>query len=79
MKTFKNVKNKQSNLIASVKTPNIGFINKYIINSGIKGGYSVLVNCQSLLSNIFPLAPPPRLFFFIKYRRNRLLRVSFVE
>ena len=31
-------KNKQSNLIASVKTPNIGFINKYIINSGIKGG-----------------------------------------
>ena len=31
-------KNKQSNLIASVKTQNIGFINKYIINSGIKGG-----------------------------------------
>ena len=45
-------KNKQSNLIASVKTPNIGFINKYryIINSGIRGGgYSVLVNYQSLL------------------------------
>ena len=37
------------------------------------GGYSVLVNYQSLLSNIFPLAPP-QLFFFIKYRRNRLLR-----
>ena len=31
-------KNKQSNLIASVKTPNLGFINKYIINSGKKGG-----------------------------------------
>ena len=31
-------KNKQSNLIAGVKTPNIGFINKYVINSGIKGG-----------------------------------------
>ena len=30
--------NKQSNLIANVKTPNIGFINKYIINSGIRGG-----------------------------------------
>ena len=30
-------KNKQSKLIASVKTPNIGFINKYIINSGIRG------------------------------------------
>ena len=29
-------KNKQSNLIANVKTPNIGFINKYIINSGIR-------------------------------------------
>ena len=31
-------KNKQSTLIANVKTPNIGFINKYNINSGIKGG-----------------------------------------
>ena len=31
-------KNKQSNLIASGKTPNIDLINKYIINSGIKGG-----------------------------------------
>ena len=56
-------KNKQSNLIASVKTPDIGFINKYIINSGNKvGGYSVLVNYQSLLSNIFPLAPHPIIF-----------------
>ena len=57
--------NKQSNLIANVKTPNIGFINKYIINSGIRvggGGYSVLVNYQSLLSNIFPLALPPIIF-----------------
>ena len=79
MKTLKIAKNKQSNLIASVKTPNIGFIKKYIINSGIKGGYSVLVNCQSLLSNIFPLVPLPQLFFFMKYRRNRLLRVTFVE
>ena len=72
--------NKQSNLIANVKTPNIGFINKYIINSGIRvgGGYSMLVNYQSLLSNIFPLALP-QLFFVIKHRRNRLLRVSFIE
>ena len=31
-------KNKQLNLIASVKTPNIGFIYKYFINSGIRGG-----------------------------------------
>ena len=62
-------KNKQSNLIASVKTSNIVFINKYIINSGIKkrgggGGYTVLVNYQSLLSNIFPLAPTPIIFLY---------------
>ena len=60
---------------------NIGFINKYIINSGIGdggGGYSVLGNYKSLLSNISPLAPP-LLFFSIKYKQNRLLRVSFVE
>ena len=31
-------KNKQSNLIANVKMPNISFINKYIINSEKKGG-----------------------------------------
>ena len=37
-------KNKQSNLIASVKTPNIGFINKYIINSGIQGGRGELLS-----------------------------------
>ena len=74
-------KNKQSNLIASVKTPNIGFINKYVINSEIKerGGYSVLINYQSYLSDLFPLASSPQLFSFIKYRRNRLLRVSFIE
>ena len=31
-------KNNYSDLIASVKSLNIGFINKYIINSGIGGG-----------------------------------------
>ena len=36
-------KNKQLNKIASVKMLSIGFINKYIINSGIGGGFSVLV------------------------------------
>ena len=45
MKTLKNAENKQSNLIASVKTPNIGFINKYIINSGIKGGKGGAIQC----------------------------------
>ena len=41
----------------------------------------MLVNYQSLLSNIFSLAPQPQpqLFFFVKYRRNRLLHVSFIE
>ena len=54
------VKNKQSNLIASVKMLNISVIDKYTINKGIgEGGYSVLVNYQSFLSNLFSLAPPP--------------------
>ena len=57
-------KNKQSNSIASVKTPNIGFLYKYNINLEIRGegGYSALVDYQSLFSNIFPLAPPPNYF-----------------
>ena len=38
METLKIAKNKQSNLIASAKMLNIGFINKYIINSGRGGG-----------------------------------------
>ena len=72
-------KNKQLNLIAIVKMLNIGFINKHIINLGIGGGgYSVLLNYHSLASKIFSLVPS-QLFFSIKYRRNRLLRVSFLE
>ena len=63
-------KTKQSDLIASVKRPNIGFINKYIINSEIRGGgrelFGLLVTYQSLLVNIFSLAPP-KLFFSVKY------------
>ena len=59
-------KNKQSNLIANVKMPNIGFISTNILQTQKEirggGGYSVLVNYQSLLSNIFPLAPPPNYF-----------------
>ena len=68
-------KTKQLNLIAIVKMLNIGFINKHIINLGI-GGYLVLLNYHSLASKFFSLAPS-QLFFSIKYRRNRLLRVSF--
>ena len=72
-------KNKQSDLIVSVKMLNIGFINKHIINLGIGeggGGYSVLLNYQSLTSKFFSLVSS-QLVFSIKYRRNRLLRVSF--
>ena len=60
-------KTKQSDLIASVKRPSIGFINKYIINSEISEGgegYSVLVTYQSLFINIFPLAPPKLLLLY---------------
>ena len=38
-------KNKQSNLIASIKMLNFGFINKYTVNSGMGDrGYSVSNN-----------------------------------
>ena len=47
--------NKQSNLIASVEMLNIGFINKYIINSGIggEGGYLVLLQLITNYSQIY--------------------------
>ena len=46
MKTLKKCpENKQSNLIANVKTPNIGFINKYIINSGTRVGGGGAIQC----------------------------------
>ena len=67
------VKNMESNLIASVKMLNISVINQYSINGG---GYSVLVNYQLFLSNLFSLAPP---IFSINCIRNRLLRLSFIE
>ena len=74
------IKNKQSNLIASVKMLNTGVINKYIINYGIGGGegYSVLVNYQSFLSNFVSLAPP-QFFFSLNCIQNRLFRGSFIE
>ena len=71
-------KNKQSNLIASVKMLDTNFMSKYIMNSVIGGGdYLVLVNYQSLLSNLFPSTP--QLFFSRKYKRNRLLCLSFTK
>ena len=49
------VRNKQSNLIASVKMLNIGVINKYTINKGIGGGggaiqYLLITNHFSQMS-----------------------------
>ena len=60
-------KNKQSNLIANVKMSNIGFIQQVYYKLRNKGGgYSVLVNYQLLLSNIFPLPPPPPNYFSLQ-------------
>ena len=81
MKTLKMVKNKQSNLIASVKMLNIGLINKHIINLGI-GGWGLLsisllpITCLKFFS-VSPLTLP--FIFLYKDRRNRLLCVSFLE
>ena len=73
------VKNKQSNLIASVKNAkhrgHQQIYYKLIYRGG--GGCSVLVNYESFLSNLFSLAP--QLFFSINCIRNRLLRVSFID
>ena len=58
------VKNKQSNLITSVKILNIGVITKrttginYRKEWGGGWGYSILVNYQSFLSYLFSIAPP---------------------
>ena len=60
-------KNKQSNLIASVKMLNIDFINKHITNLGIRGGgYSVLVNYQSLVPEFFFYEPSFPIIFLYK-------------
>ena len=75
------VKNKQSNLIASVKMLNIGLINKHIINLGI-GGWGLLsisllpITCLKIFF-VSPLTLP--FIFLYKDRRNRLLCVSFYE
>ena len=71
-------KNKQLNLIAIVKMLNISFISKHIINLGIGGGIQYYLITIHLPQNFFSLVPS-QLFFSIKYIRNRLLRVSFLE
>ena len=55
-------KTKQSTLIVSVKLLSIGFINKYIYKLRKEGDYSVLVNYQLLLPNMFPLDLPQIIF-----------------
>ena len=63
------VKNRLLNLIVIVKILNIDFINKYSyykLWNGGRGGYSVLFDYHSPLSNNFSIAPPPQLFLSIK-------------
>ena len=43
------------------------------------GGYSVLVNYQSLRLKYRSISPPTQSFFSIKYRRYGLLLTSFIE
>ena len=58
------VKNKQSNLIASVKMLNVDVIDKYTINYGIEGGEGAIqyyllpiISFKSLF-----ISPPPNYF-----------------
>ena len=56
-------KNKQSNLIANIKTLNVGFINKYTVNSGMGGrSYSVSDLFTNHFSQIFLLLSLPNYF-----------------
>ena len=79
-KLWKMAKSKQSSLIAIVKTLNIGFISEHIIYLGIGGGLlstSLLpITCLKMFS---VSSSPFHLFFFIKYSRNKLLCVSFLQ
>ena len=70
-------KNKQSNLIGSVKMLNISVINNYTINLEMGGLFSINYY-QSFLSSLFSSALP-QLFFSLNCGRNRLLHVSFIE
>ena len=71
-------KTKQSNLIASVKMLNLGVINKDTINVGIgEGGYSVLVNYQSFLSNFFSLINPLPSIFLCKLSTKWIIPCEF--
>ena len=56
----------------------IDVINQYTINLEMGGGYLVLVNYQSFLSNLFSLVTH-QIFFSINCGRNRLLHVSFIK
>ena len=61
-------KTKQSDLIASVKRPNIGFINKYIKNSEIRGGGGLYsISYLPITSHKYLSISTPKLFFSIKY------------
>ena len=63
------VRNKQSNLIASVKMLNIGVINKYTINYGMGGGaIQYLLITNTALKSLF-ISPPPIIFLYKLYTK----------
>ena len=73
------VRNKQINLIASVKILNIDVINKHTINYRIGGGGGLFSICQLPIISLKPLfISLPQLFFSMNCIQNRLLRVSFI-
>ena len=59
-------KNKQSNLIANEKMPNIGFINKYIRNLGIgRGGGGLFSISYLLITSLKYLSISPPNYFLL--------------
>ena len=70
-------KNKQTNLITSIKMLSIGFINKCIVSSGIVGAIKHKLIANHISQMFFYWTP--QIFFFIKCTQNRLLRMSFIE
>ena len=56
-------KTKQLDLIARVKTPNMGFINKYIIHSEIGGGLFSISYLPITSHKYLSISSPPQIIF----------------
>ena len=57
----------------------IGFAKQTMDMEGVFSSLFNLANYQSLLSNLVPLGPSPKLSSFLKYTRIKLILVSFLE